>query len=103
MRFRTAGPNDPNREELDMHEPAGSADFFAGNERFLTKKLWGAANEPPYFHHGQFTTMREAIEAHGGDASAERQAWRNLSAYERDCIIEFLKTLQVLRPGMGSR
>ncbi len=95
----TSGPDDPNRESLDMHQPAGSAAFFAGNSRFLTKKLWGAANEPPYFHHGKFTTMRQAIEAHAGEAQATTDAWTALSDYERDSIIEFLKTLQVLPPG----
>jgi CxxC motif-containing protein (DUF1111 family) len=82
-----------------MHQPAGSAAFFAGNSRFLTKKLWGAANEPPYFHHGKFTTMRQAIEAHAGEAQEATEAWLALSDYDRDSIIEFLKTLQVLPPG----
>ena len=82
-----------------MQQPAGSAGFFAGNRKFLTRKLWGAANEPPYFHHGQFTTLREAILAHSGEALAVRQAFAALSEYEQGAIIEFLKTLQVLPPG----
>jgi len=95
----TTGLDDPNREPLDMQEPAGSAAFFAGNGRFLTKKLWGAANEPPYFHHGKFTTLREAIIAHAGEAQAVTDAFVALSEYEQNAIIEFLKTLQVLPPG----
>ncbi|HVR35517.1 MAG TPA: di-heme oxidoredictase family protein, partial [Methylomirabilota bacterium] len=94
-----AGPDDPNIEVLDMNEPAGSPEFFGGNRKFLTKKLWGAANEPPYFHHGLFTTMREAILAHAGEAQAAREAFADLPEYERDSVIEFLKTLQVLPPG----
>ncbi len=89
----TTGPGDPNREPLNMHFPAGSAEFFAGNARFLTRKLWGVANEPPFFHHGQYATMREAIEAHHGEAEASNLAWQGLSSFERDSIIEFLKTL----------
>ena len=96
-------PDDPNREPLNMHFPPGSPEFFAGNGQFLTKKLWGLANEPPFFHHGQFTTMREAIEAHRGDAEAQRQAWESLSDYGRNAVIEFLKTLQVLPPGTRHR
>ena len=92
----TSGPGDPNREPLDMTHPAGSAEFLAGNSRFLTRKLWGIANEPPFFHHGQYTTMRAAIEAHHGEAEASNLAWQALSDYERDALIEFLKTLQVL-------
>jgi len=93
------GPNDPNAEPLDMNQPNGSLGFFAGNRKFITKKLWGAANEPPFFHHGQFTTMRQAIGAHGGEAGSARQAFQTLSLYEQGCVIEFLKTLQVLPPG----
>ena len=95
----TSGPGDPNREPLNMHQPLGSVAFFAGNSRFVTKKLWGAANEPPYFHHGQYTTLRDAIQAHAGEAEASRTAWDALSSYGRDAIVEFLKTLQVLPPG----
>ena len=94
-----AGPEDPNAEPLDMQQPAGSAALFAGSRQFITRKLWGVANEPPYFHHGQFTTLREAIVAHAGEAWASRQAFTALSDYEQGTIIEFLKTLQVLLPG----
>ena len=94
-----SGPNDPNGEPLDMHQGAGSTGFFAGNRKFLTKKLWGAANEPPFFHHGRFTTLREAILAHEGEAAASKNAFAALPAFERDAVIEFLKSLQVLPPG----
>lgn len=96
----TSGPDDPNREPLNMHFPGGSAEFLAGNSRFLTKRLWGAANEPPYFHHGLCTTMREAIHFHAGEAQAAADAFHALSDFEKDSIIEFLKTLQVLPEGV---
>jgi CxxC motif-containing protein (DUF1111 family) len=99
----TAGPNDPNREPLDQTHPAGSPEFFAGNPMFLTRKLWGVANEPPYFHHGQYTTLRQAVEAHHGEAESQHQQWSALSSSERDSIIEFLKSLQVLRRGSRFR
>jgi Di-haem oxidoreductase, putative peroxidase len=96
----TDGPNDPNREVLDMLPPAGSKGFFAGNSRFITRKLWGTANEPPFFHHGKFTTMREAVLAHGGEAKDSRRRFRDeLSDDDRNAVIEFLKSLQVLPPG----
>lgn len=98
----TSGEGDPNIDPLDMNEPAGSPAFFGGNSKFLTKKLWGAANEPPYFHHGQFATLREAILAHAGEAAASTAAFQSLSAHEQGSIIEFLKTLQVLPPGSAS-
>ncbi|MBK9137851.1 MAG: thiol oxidoreductase [Verrucomicrobia bacterium] len=98
----TSGPDDPNREPIDMNQPAGTAGFFAGNGKFLTRKLWGAYGKPNFYHHGLYTTMREAILAHAGEAESERLAFEALSPYERDCVVEFLKTLQVLPPGTTS-
>ena len=91
----TFGPDDPNAEPLDINHPAGSPEFFAGNRKFLTKKLWGAANESPYFHHGLFTTLREATLAHDGEARTSRLAFQALSDDGQDRLIEFLKSLQV--------
>lgn len=93
------GPADPNIEPIDMHAAAGSPPFFAGNRRFITRKLWGVANEPPYFHHGKFTTLREAVLNHGGEAAWTRATFNALPAGDRDALIEFLKSLQVLPPG----
>ncbi len=87
------------QEPLDINEPPSSPGFTAGNRRFLTRRLWGAANEPPYFHHGLFTTMRQAVLAHAGEALNERQAFQRLEAPEQDALVEFLKSLQVLPPG----
>jgi cytochrome c peroxidase len=98
----TSGPTDANREELDMNQPAGSAGFFAGNGKFLTRKLWGVGRKPNYFHHGKFTTMREAILAHSGEALGSRQAFESASSDDRNAVIEFLRSLQVLPPGSTS-
>jgi hypothetical protein len=98
-----AGPDDPNAEPLDMHQTPGTPPFSAGNCKFVTRKLWGVANEPPYFHHGKFTTLREAILAHSGEALGSRTAFEALPPYDRDSIVEFLKTLQVLPPWVKFR
>jgi len=87
------------KEPLDQNQTTWSAKFEQGNKRFLTKRLWGAANEPPFFHHGLFTTMRRAVLAHAGEALQSRQAFEKLPDADRDAVIEFLKTLQVLPPG----
>lgn len=68
-------------------------------EQWLTKKLWGFANEPPYLHHGKATLIGEAILLHGGEAQAARDAYDALSADDRNAVIAFLKTLQVLPEG----
>jgi len=94
----TSGPGDPNAEAININHPAGSPEFLGGNRQFLTKKLWGAANERPYFHHGKFTTLRDATLAHDGEAAAARIAFETLDDFDQDRIIEFLKSLQVARP-----
>lgn len=95
----TGAPDDPAREPLNINAPGGSEAFLAGNSLFLTKKLWGAANERPYFHHGKFTTLREATLAHYGQAKWTRDAFLALPARQQDQVIEFLKSLQVLPAG----
>jgi hypothetical protein len=93
-------PDDPEAAEpIDMNQSLVSPKIRGGNRRFVTKRLWGAANEPPYFHHGLFTTLREAVLAHHGEALLERRRFEQLAAGEQDGLIEFLKTLQVLPPG----
>ena len=63
---------------------------------FLTRKLWGVASEPGYGHHGQFTTLREAVESHSGEATAVMSRYWARSGADRDDIIEFLKSLRTL-------
>ena len=68
------------------HEPVAVVDrrSLDGNCRFLTKRLWGAANEPPFFHHGLFTTLRQSVLAHAGEALASRRAFEALPPTEQD-------------------
>jgi hypothetical protein len=91
-------PNDPG-EPLDQNQTPWTKKFRQGNRRFLTKRLWGAANEPPFFHHGLFTTLRRAVSAHSGEALESRKQIEHLDEYDKDSLIEFLKSLQVLPPG----
>jgi CxxC motif-containing protein (DUF1111 family) len=98
----TKGPGDPNAEAININHPAGSPEFLGGNRQFLTKKLWGAANERPYFHHGKFITLRDATLAHHGEAAESRAAFETLDDSDQDRVIEFLKSLQVARPRYSS-
>src|SRR5215471_4056223 len=94
---------DPECEPLDQNQPAGSPGFFKGNCKFITRKLWGFYNQGGAFmHHGKFTTAREAVEAHSGEALAQLLAFDALPPAMQDDLIEFLKSLQVLPPGSKS-
>jgi CxxC motif-containing protein (DUF1111 family) len=91
-------PYDPG-EPLDQNQTSWTPKFRRGNRKFLTKRLWGSANEPPFFHHSRFTTLRQSVLGHAGEALSSRQNFQKLSKYDQDSLIEFLKTLQILPPG----
>jgi hypothetical protein len=95
---------EPGEEEhLNMNAAQWSAALGGGNCRFLTKRLWGLANMPNHWHDGRFTTMRASVLAHSGEAKVSREKFQAMTSYERDALIEFLKTLQVLPPGTKDR
>ena len=70
-------------------------------DQWLTRKLWGFANEPPFLHHGRATLISEAIMAHGGEAQASRDSFDALSGSDQAAVVEFLKTMQSI-PGETS-
>lgn len=60
---------------------------------FRTQPLWGVSMSSPYLHDGRAETLTEAIEMHGGEAQAARDAFVALTDVERAEIIEFLEKL----------
>jgi Di-haem oxidoreductase, putative peroxidase len=99
----TSNPaTDTECEPLDQNQ-APTTLSGSPNPKFITRKLWGFYNQGGAFmHHGKFTTAREAVEAHYGEALVQRQAFDALSTDEKNDIIEFLKSLQILPPGSKS-
>ncbi|MGH9734952.1 MAG: di-heme oxidoredictase family protein [Candidatus Acidiferrales bacterium] len=97
-----AAPDDPDREPIDQNQPPGSPAFFGGNCYFLTRHLWGLYNSGPFMHNGLFSTMRDAIEHHNGEALASHRAFDALDSSAQDDLIEFLKSFQVLPAGAKS-
>lgn len=96
-------PADPAAmEPLDLNQPAGSPKYFAGNRKFLTRRLWGVGNQPPYWHDGRFTTLKEAVIAHAGEALASRHAFEHLAKADQEAMIAFLSSLQALPAGTSS-
>ena len=68
---------------------------FVERNVFMTTELWGVGSTAPYGHRGDMGTLTEVIDAHGGDARASRDAWRNLTQLQQSSIIAFLKTLVI--------
>lgn len=64
-------------------------------DEFTTARLWGIADTAPYLHDGRATTLFEAIELHGGEAQAARDAFMALPNPERRKLIKFLRRLRV--------
>jgi predicted lipoprotein with Yx(FWY)xxD motif len=81
--------------DMKLHNVTGA--------NYRTPALWGLGrnidllnrNGMPLLlmHDGRATTLEAAIEAHGGEASGSRAAYRNLSATQKANLIKFLKTL----------
>ena len=68
-----------------------------GAEYFLTRKLWDVGSSAPYGHRGDISTITEAILLHGGEARTSRDAFADSAPGEQQALVEFLKTLQVVR------
>ena len=74
-------------------------DFLADGQEWRTPPLWGlglikAVNlHENLLHDGRARNIVEAILWHGGEAKVSREAFRNLSAADRDDLIAFLESL----------
>ena len=77
--------------------PGLAESFTAGeiaNDEFVTARLWGIADTSPYMHDGRATTLREAIEMHGGDASDARDNFVELTEEDQANLLLFLGKLR---------
>jgi cytochrome c peroxidase len=81
-------------EQLAQDRP--DQDGKNGAEFFITRKLWDVGNSAPYGHHGNLTTIAEAILMHGGEARDSRDRFVELTYDEQLAIVDFLRTLQVV-------
>lgn len=65
----------------------------AAPAEYLTTRLWGLRYRAQYMHDGRTTRLEDAIEAHGGESAASRDAWRALTADRRTMLLRFLRSL----------
>lgn len=82
-------------EELADNRP----DFQATGQEWRTPPLWGIGLTQtvlPYssfLHDGRARTLEEAILWHGGEAETSREAFRQMSASNREALVRFLRSL----------
>jgi CxxC motif-containing protein (DUF1111 family) len=78
----------------------GYTEGIALTSEWRTAPLWGVGlaegsqgGRGFFLHDGRAKTLREAIELHGGEASAARQAFRSLSPADQERLLAFLRSL----------
>ena len=60
---------------------------------FRTPPLWGLSTSGPWLHDGSADTIDEAIDSHGGEATASAEAYQALSGSDAADLILFLESL----------
>ncbi|HSN83838.1 MAG TPA: di-heme oxidoredictase family protein [Polyangiales bacterium] len=84
--------------DLLLHDVAesdslGIEEGDAGIRELRTPPLWGISRTAPYFHDGRAATLREAIDAHAGEASAARDRVVELTEARKAALLAFLRSL----------
>lgn len=71
----------------------------ASGREWRTAPLWGigrteeVGGHTRFLHDGRARSLEEAILWHGGEAEASKEAFRNMSAVEREQLLAFLRSL----------
>jgi CxxC motif-containing protein (DUF1111 family) len=74
-------------------------DFEASGSEWRTPPLWGLGlvevvnHHTRFLHDGRARSIEDAILWHGGEGTAAREAFRNMTAEERSLLLKFLKSL----------
>ncbi|GAA4423048.1 di-heme oxidoredictase family protein [Bremerella cremea] len=64
------------------------------HREYKTPPLWGVADSAPYLHDGRATTLRAAIEWHGGEAYSSYRRFSLLKENQQFALLKFLETLR---------
>jgi CxxC motif-containing protein (DUF1111 family) len=93
LRFRVV----PAFTDLLLHDMGPDlADICLGQAEpaeFRTEPLMGLRFSTAFLHDGRATTIRNAVELHGGEATRARNRFLRLSAFEKSALLRFLKSL----------
>jgi CxxC motif-containing protein (DUF1111 family) len=66
---------------------------LATPSEFRTELLMGLRFRKHFLHDGRATTVREAIEHHGGEAKNSLEAFKALSEKDKEALLKFLETV----------
>jgi CxxC motif-containing protein (DUF1111 family) len=88
---------DMKRHDLGGDVAESIDEVGTGNSVFLTENLWGVGSTAPYMHDGGSTTLTEAIQRHGGEASSSRAAFNGASEMRQSDLLAFLKNLVLFK------
>lgn len=80
--------HDMGPELSDPDDPIG-----IGASMFLTRSLAGVGVTGPWLHDGRATTLKEAINFHGGDAADSAARFKTMDAKAQQNLIAFLENL----------
>ena len=81
-------------DNLGFGRPQASSLSLPNTKKeFRTQPLWGVSMHGPFLHDGRAETLREAVELHGGEALASRDAFLALDAQSQSELIAFLEHL----------
>lgn len=58
-----------------------------------TPPLWGISESAPYLHDGSASHIEDAIERHGNQGAAAREAFGRLSFSEKEALLAFLDAI----------
>ena len=77
----------------DIGTGDGIAQGDAKPEEIRTPPLWGVRLRAPFLHDGRASTLREAIEVHGGEALKSRTLFEQLQPLDQNSLVAFLGSL----------
>jgi hypothetical protein len=86
--------SDLRRHDMGRANAARHVQRGVAVEEYLTPRLWGVADSPPYLHDGRAPSFDYAIAGHDGEGAAARDAFAALSREEKGALRVYLMSLR---------
>jgi mono/diheme cytochrome c family protein len=86
--------SDLKRHDLGEENAARHVERGVAPQVYLTRRLWGLADSPPYMYDGRAPWFDQAIAAHGGEASLSSFAFDALTSEDKAALRVYLLSLR---------